>query len=143
MEQVDAQAAWRERRAPDGEMIMFGDGTLVLMETWHPVGSSEWDWREIVRARQWVSSRWMDVDGAATAVFDGYTALGGEGSWGGIGWAALTAPGDQLEWVAVSTYSNPFSSVALDATTLTATSTAGFTWRFPRDAPQDVRIVPT
>jgi hypothetical protein len=61
---------------------------------------------------------------------------------GSIGWVALTGDDDEgtLEWVAVSSDSNPFAEVALDETTVTATSTAGRIWAFPRNAPQQVKI---
>jgi hypothetical protein len=49
----DVQARRRARRAPDGDLVLFGDGTLVVMELQEFTGSPRWEWREIVRARQW------------------------------------------------------------------------------------------
>lgn len=45
-----------------------------------------------------------------------------------------------LVWVATSVSSNPFSRVELDFHFLTAVSTAGYIWKFPRDTPQEVQI---
>ncbi|MEU7280609.1 hypothetical protein AB0A69_17750 [Streptomyces sp. NPDC045431] len=79
----------------------------------------------------------------ASCAYLGSRALSGEGvDHGSIGWVALTRDGDEgaLEWLAVSCSSDPFTKVALDATSVIATSSAGRVWTFPRDAPQQVRI---
>ncbi|MFF8607162.1 hypothetical protein ACF06X_14575 [Streptomyces sp. NPDC015346] len=82
----------------------------------------------------------------ASSTYRGSRALSGEGlDHGSIGWVALTREtrdDDEgaLEWLAVSCFSNPFTRVTLDATSVTATSTAGRVWTFPRDAPQQVKI---
>lgn len=136
----DVRACWRARQAPDGDLVLFGDGTLAVMEL---ADSPRWEWRETVRARQWTAAHWIDVDATlASCDREGSRALAGESAaHGSIGWVALTRDGgDTLEWLAVCRYSNPFSSVALDDTAVTATSTSGQVWRFPREAPEQVTI---
>lgn len=92
----------------------------------------------------WTPTDWTDVDTVfATSTHAGHRALAGEASeHGSIGWVALTRDDEEntLEWLAISCSSNPFADVALDDTTVTATSTLGRIWTFPRDAPQQVRI---
>ncbi|GLY79948.1 hypothetical protein [Actinoallomurus iriomotensis] len=139
----DVQARWRARRAPDGDLVLFGDGTLAVMELQEFTGSPQWEWREIVRARQWTAAHWIDVDlTLASCDRAGSRALAGESAaHGSIGWVALTRDGgDTLEWLAVCRYSDPFAVVELDDTAVTATSTAGQVWRFPRSAPERVAI---
>ncbi|WP_344587962.1 hypothetical protein [Actinomadura vinacea] len=138
------QARWRARQAPDGDLVLLGDGSLSVMELQVYADLARWDWWEIVRAEQWTPANWLDVDVAlASCDQNGSRALAGESSaHGSIGWVALTRLDgeDTLEWLAISRHSNPFSSVELDDTTVTATSTAGQIWRFPRAAPERVRI---
>ena len=84
-------------------------------------------------------SHWADVDTVlASCARAGSRALAGESAaHGSIGWVALTADDDErgLRWVAVCAGSSPFATVALDEATVTATSTAGRIWTFPRNAP--------
>lgn len=138
----DVQARWRARQAPDCDLIVFGDGTLSVMEL--SATPTQWEWSEILRATQWTPTHWLDVDAAlASCTRNESRALAGESAaHGSIGWVALTRLDDEdtLEWLAVCRYSNPFSMIELDHTTVTATSTAGRIWRFPRDAPERVRI---
>jgi hypothetical protein len=142
---VDVQARWRARRAPDGDFVMFGDGTLVVMELRRFRDPEMCEWLELARARDWEPAYWAEVDSTkASCTRDGVRAQAGESAnHGSIGWVALTRldPDDTLEWLAISQYANPFAHVELDDTTVTATSTAGYVWRFPRDAPHDVEII--
>ncbi|MFE9636322.1 hypothetical protein [Streptomyces sp. NPDC006463] len=143
---------WRAREAPHGDFIMFSDGSLSVMELvrFSPAGrlrdmrAEDWQWWEVLRATAWTPSDWMDVDTTfASCTYAGSRALAGESSdHGSIGWVALTRDDDHstLEWIAVSCSSNPFTEVTLDATTVTATSTLGRIWTFPRNAPQRVKI---
>ncbi|WP_158821050.1 MULTISPECIES: hypothetical protein [unclassified Streptomyces] len=57
-------------------------------------------------------------------------------------WRGREAPDDEgtLDRIAISNRSDPFSEVTLDETTVTAVSTAGRVWAFPRHAPQQVEI---
>ncbi|MGW7469141.1 hypothetical protein ACWGJT_31875 [Streptomyces xantholiticus] len=131
---------------------MFSDGSLSVMELvrFSPVGrlrdrrAEDWQWWEVLRATAWTPSDWMDVDTTfASCAYAGSRALAGESSdHGSIGWVALTRDDDHntLEWIAVSCSSNPFTEVTLDATTVTATSTLGRIWTFPRNTPQQVKI---
>ncbi|WP_063351699.1 hypothetical protein [Streptomyces sp. MJM8645] len=143
---------WRAREAPHGDFIMFGDGSLSVMQLmrFSPAGrrhdprAQQWSWGELLRATAWTPTDWTDVDTTfATSTHAGSRALAGEASeHGSIGWVALTRDDDEntLEWLAISCSSNPFADVTLDDTTVTATSTLGRIWTFPRNAPQQVRI---
>ncbi|MEU9110497.1 hypothetical protein AB0D04_01550 [Streptomyces sp. NPDC048483] len=143
---------WRAREAPYGGFIVFADGSLSVRELMrssphdrlHDPRAEEWYWQEILRATAWTAVDWLDVDGMfASCAYAGSRAMAGEsGAHGSIGWVALTRDDDEstLEWLAVSCYANPFSEVTLDATAVTATSTAGRIWTFPRHAPQQVKI---
>ncbi|MFE6667116.1 hypothetical protein ACFVFH_26595 [Streptomyces sp. NPDC057697] len=146
------QRRWRDREAPDGDFIVFADGSLLVMnllclQSSDPLdgaGSSTWHWTECLRATEWSTDNWVEVDSAlATHARAGGRAWAGESAdHGSIGWVALTRDddGSTLEWLAVSNWSNPFREVTLDDTVVTAVSTAGLIWSFPRDAPQRVRI---
>ncbi|WP_370026807.1 hypothetical protein [Planotetraspora sp. GP83] len=143
---------WRAREAPDGEFIMFADGSLSVMRLmrFSPPGqlndlqAERWQWVEVLRATAWKANDWVEVDSVlASCTYAKGRALAGESAnHGSIGWVALTRDDDEgtLEWVAVSSEANPFAEVALNETTVTAISTAGRTWAFPRNAPQQVRI---
>jgi hypothetical protein len=141
---VDVQARWRGRQAPDGDFVVLGDGTLVVMELRKFTEPVSWEWAELARASRWTPANWAEVDSTmASCTGSGARAHAGESAnHGSIGWVALTRldADDTLEWLAISQYSNPFAHVELDGTTVTATSTAGPVWRFPRDAPHRVRI---
>ncbi|WP_421109429.1 hypothetical protein [Streptomyces sp. NEAU-S77] len=136
------QRRWREGQAPDGDLIVFGDGQLSVMRFWGAERCSRAD--EILRATEWTVHHWLDVDVVmASCGYGGYRAYGGESAaHGSIGWVALTWDDGQrtLEWLAVCSESNPFAEVALDDTCLTAVSTSHDVWTFPRDAPQKVEI---
>jgi len=146
------QARWRAREAPYGDFVLFSDGSLSVMklirfspaDRLHDPRAEHWQWWEVLRATAWTPTDWMDVDTTfASSTCAGSRALAGESSdHGSIGWVALTRDDDQqtLEWLAVSCSSNPFAEVALDGATVTATSTSGRVWTFPRSAPQQVRI---
>jgi hypothetical protein len=148
----EVQRRWRAREAPDGDFIMFADGSLSVMSLLcvSPAGqrsdprAGRWQWAELLRATAWTASHWVDVDAVlASCTRAGSRALAGESAaHGSIGWVALTGDDDEgtLEWVAVSGGSNPFAEVTLDEATVTATSTAGRIWAFPRNAPQQVKI---
>ncbi|ROQ59165.1 hypothetical protein EDD93_6551 [Streptomyces sp. 840.1] len=143
---------WRDREAPDGDLIVFADGSLTVMDLLcmqrpdrpdDPQAES-WHWAEVLRATQWSTDSWVEVGSVlATQTHDGSRAWAGESaSHGSIGWVALTRDDDEstLQWLAVSARSNPFHEVSLDRTALTARSTSGRVWAFPRHAPQKVRI---
>jgi hypothetical protein len=131
---------------------MFADGSLSVMSLmcFSPPGrlndprAERWQWVERLRATAWTASDWVDVGAVlASCAYAGSRALAGESAnHGSIGWVALTGDDDEgaLEWVAVCGDSNPFDEVALDEATVTATSTAGRIWAFPRNAPQQVKI---
>ncbi len=143
---------WHAREAPYGDFVMFSDGSLSVMELLrfspagrlHDMRAEKWQWREALRATAWTPSDWMDVDTtSASCTYAGSRALAGESAnHGSIGWVALTRDDAHhtLEWIAVSCSSNPFNEVTLDATTVTATSTLGRIWTFPRNSPQQVQI---
>ncbi|MEV7520369.1 hypothetical protein [Streptomyces sp. NPDC091371] len=146
------QERWRGREAPYGDFIVFSDGSLSVMKLMRfsrhdqrdDPRAEDWQWWELLRATAWTPSDWMDIDLThASSTYLGSRALSGEAhDHGSIGWVALTREGDEgvLEWLAVSCSSNPFAEVTLDATSVTATSTSGRIWTFPRDAPQHVKI---
>lgn len=143
---------WHDREAPDGDVIMFADGSLTVMELLRmrppdrldDPRAESWHWTETLRATEWSTDSWVEVDSAlATHTHAGSRAWAGESAHhGSIGWVALTRDdaGSTLEWLAVSSWSNPFHEVTLDDTAVTAVSTAGRIWTFPRNAPQKVRI---
>ncbi|MFC8536319.1 hypothetical protein ACFUJY_20540 [Streptomyces sp. NPDC057249] len=143
---------WREREAPDGDVIVFADGSLRVMDlvrTQSPdrpddPRAERWHWLEILRATEWSTDDWVEVESTrATHAHGGSRASAGESAHhGSIGWVALTRDNGEstLEWLAVSRWSDPFRDVILDDTAVTAVSTAGHVWTFPRDAPQNVRI---
>ncbi|MFE7616131.1 hypothetical protein [Streptomyces sp. NPDC057496] len=144
---------WRDREAPDGDFIVFADGSLRVMNLLclqspdlpDGPGAEGWHWTESLRATEWSADSWVEVDSAlATHAHAGDRAWAGESAnHGSIGWVALTrddSDGGTLEWLAVSSWSNPFHDVTLDDTAVTAVSTSGRIWTFPRDAPQRVRI---
>ncbi|MGC4945159.1 hypothetical protein ACLQ2N_02935 [Streptomyces sp. DT224] len=143
---------WRDREAPDGDFIVFADGSLRVMDllrTRSPdrpddLRAESWCWLEILRATEWSTDDWVEVGSTrATQVHRGNRASAGESAHhGSIGWVALTRDDEDatLEWLAVSRWSDPFHEVTLDDTAVTAVSTAGRVWTFPRDAPQNVRI---
>ncbi|MEU1204895.1 HD domain-containing protein [Nocardia sp. NPDC005825] len=146
---------WRAREAPDGDSIVFADGTLLTMtlvqRSFHqpdgePRKPDKWFWQEDFRATAWSAVEWVDVDPTfGSAVHDGSRAMVGESaSHGSIGWVALTDDDEEqtLRWIAVSGSSNPFHHVTLDADFVVATSTFDLTWTFPRNSPQDVTIAP-
>ncbi|REE98410.1 hypothetical protein [Thermomonospora umbrina] len=137
---IDVQAWWRERRVPDGEFVVYGDGGLVVMDLSFDGGGVP-RWRPVLRASRWEPVEWLDVDAVlARDAHEGHRVLAGEASHGSIGWVALTRGDDTLEWAAISQWSNPFAHVALDAVTVTAISTSGHVWAFPRGAPQHVIV---
>lgn len=143
---------WRAREAPCGDFIMYADGSLSVMELvrlapagrLHDMRAEDWQWWEVLRATAWAPTDWMDVDTTfASCTYAGRRALAGESSVrGSIGWVALTRDDEHstLEWIAVSCSSNPFTEVTLDATTVTAVSTLGRIWTFPRNSPRQVKI---
>lgn len=143
---------WRAREAPYGDFIVFSDGSLSVMSLmrFSPADrrddprAEDWQWWEILRATAWTPGDWMSIDSThASCTYRGSRALSGEGvDHGSIGWVALARDDDEstLEWLAVSCSSNPFTTVTLDATSVTATSSAGRIWTFPRDAPHQVKI---
>jgi hypothetical protein len=147
-----AHRRWRAREAPDGDFVLFGDGSLVVMDLLRlrpPSGSEEppaerWQWVELLRATEWSAVNWVDVDAVlASHAHAGSRAVAGEScAHGSIGYVALTRADDEdaLEWLAVSRWSNPFCEVTVNETTVTAVSTAGRVWAFPRNAPQRVVI---
>jgi hypothetical protein len=134
---------WRAREAPDGDFIMFADGSLLVMSLLRlsPAGqlsdprAERWQWVECLRATERTASDWMDVDSVlASCACAGSRARAGESAaHRSIGWVALARDDGEgtLDWVAVSEGSNPFSEVTLDEATVTATSTAGRIWTFP------------
>lgn len=143
---------WRDREAPDGDFIVFADGSLVVMDLLRmqppdrlddPQAES-WHWVETLRATAWSTESWVEVDSAlATHTHGGSRAWAGESArHGSTGWVALTRDDEEstLEWLAVSSWSNPFRQVTLDDAVVTAVSTAGRIWSFPRNAPQKVDI---
>ncbi|WP_106516437.1 hypothetical protein [Streptomyces himastatinicus] len=136
------QRWWREGQAPDGDVIVFGDGRLSVMRFWTTECWSRAE--EVLQATEWTVRHWLDVDVVmASCGYGGYRAYGGESAaHGSIGWVALTRDDEHrtLEWLAVCSESNPFAEVALDDTRLTAVSTSHDVWTFPRDAPQKVEI---
>ncbi len=146
------QEHWRAREAPAGDFIVYADGSLSVTNLLplyqsgqgRDTRAQDWHWSELLRATAWTPSDWMDIDTTlASCAHAGSRALAGESSGhGSIGWVALTRDDDEgaLEWLAVSCYSNPLADVTLDATTVTATSTLGRIWTFPRDAPRHVKI---
>ncbi|MFB7918390.1 hypothetical protein [Streptomyces sp. NPDC056061] len=143
---------WRDREAPDGDFIVFADGSLTVMDLLRMRAhdrpddprAEEWHWIEALRATEWSTESWVEVDSAlATHAHAGSRAWAGESAHhGSIGWVALTRDDEEhtLEWLAVSNWSNPFNDVTLDDTEVTAVSTAGRIWTFPRTEPQKVRI---
>ena len=143
---------WRNREAPDGDFIVYSDGSLSVMslvrlrahDQRHDPRSEDWHWSETLRATVWRANDWLDVDGTmASSGHAGYRALAGESaSHGSVGWVALTLDDEQhtLQWLAVACSSNPFGEVTLDEATVTATSTLGRVWAFPRSAPHLVAI---
>lgn len=143
---------WRDRQAPDGDFIVFADGSLAVMDLLRRQSSDRpdgrqaesWHWSETLRATQWSTDSWVEVDTAlATHTHGGSRAWAGESAHhGSIGWVALTGDddGSTLEWLAVSRWSNPFHEVTLDDSAVTAVSTAGRIWTFPRNEPGKVRI---
>jgi hypothetical protein len=143
---------WSAREAPFGDFIVFSDGSLSVMSLMRfsppdrrdDPRAENWQWWELLRATAWTPRDWMSIDAThASCTYLGSRALSGEGvDHGSIGWVALAQDDDEgaLEWLAVSCSSNPFTRVTLDATSVTATSTAGRIWTFPRDAPQQVKI---
>ncbi|MFH8587927.1 hypothetical protein ACH4GP_26580 [Streptomyces celluloflavus] len=148
----EVRRRWRDREAPDGDFIVFADGSLTVMDLLRmqppdrlddPQAES-WHWTEALRATEWSTDNWVEVDSAlATHTYEGSRAWAGESAQhGSIGWVALTRDDDEstLEWLAVSAWSNPFHQVTLDGTAVTASSTSGRIWTFPRNAPQKVRI---
>ncbi|MGY4387515.1 hypothetical protein ACVWXB_000814 [Streptomyces sp. TE12347] len=146
------QRRWRAREAPDGDFIVFADGSLSVMDLLRlsppdrvgDVRAERWQWVEALRATEWSAGNWVEVGSVlASHAHDGSRAWAGESAdHGSIGWVALTRDDDEgtLEWIATSSWSNPFSEVTLDETTVTAVSTAGRVWSFPRHAPQHVEI---
>ncbi|WP_234365307.1 hypothetical protein [Streptomyces sp. RTd22] len=136
------QRRWRDGEAPDGDVIVFGDGRLSVMRFWATDSWARAD--EVLRATEWTVGHWLDVDVVmASCGYAGYRAYGGESAaHGSIGWVALTRDDEQrtLEWLAVCSESNPFAEVTLDDACLTAVSTSHQLWTFPRDAPQKVEI---
>ncbi|MFF3015721.1 hypothetical protein [Streptomyces sp. NPDC057939] len=143
---------WQAREAPDGDFIVFADGSLSVMnlvrlsrpEQQGGPRAEQWQWLEVLRATEWTAHNWVDAGSLLSShTHTGSRALAGESAdHGSIGWVALTRDDDEgtLEWIAVSNWSNPFSDVTVDGTTVTAVSTAGRVWAFPRDAPQRVEI---
>ncbi|QKW11313.1 hypothetical protein HUT18_33065 [Streptomyces sp. NA04227] len=143
---------WQAREAPGYDCVLFADGSLAVMELVRlgPPGGAEdprderWQWHECLRATSWTTRDWVDVDSVlASDVRDGHRALAGESAaHGSFGWVALTRDDAvrTLCWIAVCAWSDPFGQVVLDETAVTAVSTSGRTWAFPRSAPQDVRI---
>ncbi|MFI0816944.1 hypothetical protein ACH4TX_10600 [Streptomyces sp. NPDC021098] len=139
---ADVQRRWRDGQAPDGDVIVFGDGRLSVMRFWATEGWSRAE--EVLQATEWTAHHWLDVDLVlASCRYAGYRAFGGESAaHGSIGWVALTRDDGRrtLEWLAVCSESDPFAEVSLDDTCLTAVSTSHHVWTFPRDAPQKVEI---
>ncbi|MEV0370505.1 hypothetical protein AB0I10_11845 [Streptomyces sp. NPDC050636] len=139
---------WDAWQAPGGDnVIVFADGSLSLMD--YPLdgsssSSSSSSSSEILRATAWTVEDWIDVDTVlAQHAYAGSRAFaGGAAAHGSIGWVALTRDDDDrtLEWLAVCPWSDPFAEVTLDGSTLTAVTTSGSVWRFPRDRPQRVAI---
>ncbi|MGQ4489090.1 hypothetical protein ACN6LM_006687 [Streptomyces sp. SAS_281] len=143
---------WRDREAPDGDFIVFADGSLRVMDLLRAQPpdrpgdpwAESWHWLEILRATEWSTDDWVEVESTrATHVHGGSRASAGESAHhGSIGWVALMRDDEEstLEWLAVSRWSDPFHHVTLDDAAVTAVSTAGRVWTFPRDAPQNVEI---
>ncbi|GGT05578.1 hypothetical protein GCM10010271_04670 [Streptomyces kurssanovii] len=143
---------WRAREAPAGDFIVFADGSLSVMSLVRlslpdPLDSAraeQWQWIELLRATEWSTDNWVEVGSVLSShTHAGSRAIAGESAdHGSIGWVALMRDDAEgtLEWVAISNSSDPFSKVTLDETTVTAVSTAGRVWAFPRSTPQQVEI---
>ncbi|MFG2972081.1 hypothetical protein ACGFYY_03610 [Streptomyces sp. NPDC048331] len=143
---------WRAREAPDGDFIVFADGSLAVMDLVRlsppdrvdDVRAQRWQRVELLRATEWDAGNWVEFGTMLCShACAGLRASAGESAdHGSIGWVALTRDDDErtLEWIAISNWSNPFSAVTVDETTVTAVSTAGRIWSFPRHAPQQVAI---
>ncbi|APU16371.1 MULTISPECIES: hypothetical protein [Actinoalloteichus] len=141
---AQVQQRWQARQAPDGDFIVFADGSLSAMEFERFVEPVRFRWWETLRAEAWTPMDWLEVDDVLASCTHGRrrASAGESAAHGSVGWVALTSADgrDTLEWLAVSRYSDPFSSVTLDDRVLSATSTSGQVWRFPCDAPADVTI---
>jgi hypothetical protein len=141
---------WRAGEAPDGDFLVFADGSLSVMSLVRysravrrdDPRAERWEWNELLRATAWTAVHWVDVDAVlASCAHAGSRALAGESAaHGSIGWVALTRDDGTLEWIAISGHSNPFSEVALNETTVTASTTTGRIWTFHRNRPQQVEI---
>src|SRR5262245_46998014 len=132
------QAQWRERRGPDAECLLLGDGTLHVRELLTPAIV-----QHVLTAEAWTAVNGLDLDvqNVARGVGD-HRALAGEATaHGSIGWIALTrAADDHLEWLIVSRWSNPFDDVQATDTELIAHSTADTRWHIPLADPLAARI---
>ncbi|MDI2125852.1 hypothetical protein [Yinghuangia seranimata] len=147
-----ADELWRRREGPDEDCVVFGDGSLSLvLSCWHQGDDSVDGYleadrghlKETLHATGWTVPEWLPLDsGTAPYTLDRFRAYGGESSHGSNGWVALVRVdedgGESLEWLMVSWDSNPFGRVVLDETSLTATSTSGWVWTFPRGNPREV-----
>ena len=132
------QAQWRERRGPDTECVLLGDGTLHVMELLPPAVV-----QHLLTAEAWTAVNWieLDVENVRCEVGDRRALAGEASAHGSIGWIALTRPADDhLGWLIVSRWSNPFAELHATDTDLVAESTAGARWHVPIAHPLATRI---
>lgn len=143
---MDISNLWRQRRLPVVNGVIFGDGSVKLLDV------EQNDGHMIVRK---LGSTVLDVvmqdprlamtgcivtmekqlpDGTAVVAV-------GEGSWGGDGFVSVVdARNSVTKWVAVFDCSNPFIEVQIVGATVVAISNLGHRWCFPMEAPERVEI---
>jgi hypothetical protein len=83
----EVRRRWRAGEAPDGDFIVFADGSLSVMRLtrYCPAArpdnrrAERWEWDEILWTTAWTAAHWVDVDAVlASCTHAGSHAMAGE-----------------------------------------------------------------
>ena len=150
--EIDLTAQWRAERCPIIDGIVFGDGSIKLV-------NANWQKQENGRlgivlkpgggttlAELHAKGRlqWTGVIGQCEAVdvVRNIRVIGGEGGLGSDGFVANVRDDDgKVVWLAFFNISNPFATVQIHDDHVLARTTLETWWRFPLDAPDRIMLL--
>ena len=132
----DITTLWSAARLPIEDGLYFADGRSYAVAV---AGAGlrlveAFDLGELLAEDpEWLTS----IDITREIRVPGGYAVAGEGSHGSEGFFARLAEDRSLVWVCYLSESNPFGELAVESSTLTATSTSGLSLSLPLDRPDE------